>query len=214
MLEKGFGNEILVDGGPGDDYINTNRGSDKLLLGRDGNDILVGGPGDEELNGGGGKDVLEGGQGRDTLFGEGEDDKILGGTGVNKIFAGDGNDRIWSGSSPGEIDCGPGIDTVYGEYVLLGRLERGTPDQVQDPAVRQPYTFANCEVLIPFSVKDNAFTPRAAQPAVPRSQEGGGERDERGPAGRGRTGRRRGRLRRQQQQRPAHAARRQGDVGQ
>ena len=214
MLEKGFGNEVLVDGGPGDDYINTNRGSDKLLLGREGDDILVGGPGDEELNGGGGKDVLEGGQGRDTLIGEGEDDKILGGTGVNKIFAGGGNDLIWSGSSPGEIDCGPGIDTVYGEYVLLGKLERGTPDQVQDPAVRQPYTFANCEVLIPFSVKDNAFTPERPNPQFldPKKEEG--NETNAGLQGAGAPGAGAVAFVDQQQQRPADAARRQGDVGQ
>jgi Ca2+-binding RTX toxin-like protein len=62
------------------------------------------------------------------------------------------------------VDCGPGIDTVYAGYVTLGRLERGTPEQVQDPAVRTPWTFTGCEVLIPLTVRDNAIRPERVNP--------------------------------------------------
>jgi len=109
-----------------------------------------------------------------VLDGEGEDDRILGGTGVNVIRGGGGNDTIWSGSGAGEIDCGRGIDTVYGEYVGFARLERGTPAQVQDPLVREPYAFKDCEVLIPVGVKDNPLAPHRLNPQFidPRQEAG------------------------------------------
>ncbi|MDX6683791.1 MAG: hypothetical protein QOG94_3830, partial [Solirubrobacteraceae bacterium] len=132
--------------------------------GRAGDDIVIGGNGSDGLNGGAGNDVLEGDAGNDVLDGEGEDDTILGGLGNNTIHGGDGNDTIWAGSRPGEVDCGDGIDTVYAEYLTLGRLERGTPEQVQDPTVREPWTFANCEILIPKTVRDLALSPERPNP--------------------------------------------------
>nr|MBA3748414.1 hypothetical protein [Solirubrobacterales bacterium] len=134
------------------------------VFGRDGNDIIVGGNGSDGLNGGAGEDVLEGGHGNDVLEGEGEDDKILGGLGKNTIRGGGGNDRIWSGERHGEIDCGDGIDTVFVEYLTLGRLERGGPELVQDRLVREPWTFANCEILIPKTVRDLGLAPERPNP--------------------------------------------------
>ncbi len=33
IVEQGFGDDPFTDGGPGDDYIDTNRGADKSVLG-------------------------------------------------------------------------------------------------------------------------------------------------------------------------------------
>lgn len=118
--------------------------------------------------------MLEGGAGNDLLEGEGEDDKIIGGGGSNTIRGGAGNDLIWSGFNPGDIDCGEGIDIVYGEYVTLGRLERGTPEAVQNPLVREPWAFRNCETLIPISVQESALAQHRvnSQWIDPRDEEG------------------------------------------
>ena len=48
--------------------------------------------------------------------------------------------------------------------MTLGNLERGTPEQVQNALVRQPWEFRNCEVLVPVSVRDNVLTPERLNP--------------------------------------------------
>ena len=108
------------------------------------------------------------------LEGEGEDDTIIPGGGSNTIRGGAGNDTIWSGLHPGDIDCGDGIDTVYGEYVTLALLERGVPRLVQDLREREPWVFANCEVLIPVGVRDLGLGPHRLNPQFldPRKEEG------------------------------------------
>ncbi|HWI07033.1 MAG TPA: calcium-binding protein, partial [Solirubrobacteraceae bacterium] len=76
------------------------------------------------------------------------------GEGANVIRAGSGNDTIYTGYvNPNEVDCGAGIDTVYASNLTLGLLERGTPQAVQDPAVRKPWVFSGCESVIPVTVR-------------------------------------------------------------
>ena len=69
----------LLDGGPGKDKIDGDRGAD----------IVRGGPGDDELEGGAGSDTVEGGDGNDLLMPDGfEDpssDTVDGGAGVDTV---------------------------------------------------------------------------------------------------------------------------------
>ena len=147
MLEKGFGNDMLYDGGPGDDYINTNRGSDRMVLGREGNDILIGGSGIDELFGGGGNDVLEGGGGgNDILNGEGEDDTIItvGGLEHDPRRRRQRHDLDRLPHRRATSTAATGVDTVYAGNLTLGRGERGTsaadPGSARPPASRSSRT--------------------------------------------------------------------------
>jgi hypothetical protein len=60
---------MLVDGGDGDDFL-VSAGGDDVLIGGDGNDVLIGGQG---------RDLLIGGQGRDLLFASSGGDLLIGG---------------------------------------------------------------------------------------------------------------------------------------
>jgi Ca2+-binding RTX toxin-like protein len=63
---------------------------------------------------------------------------------------------------------------VYVQYLTLGRLERGTPDAVQDPLVREPWSFPGCETLIPITVRDLGLSPERPNPQYidPANEEG------------------------------------------
>jgi hypothetical protein len=68
---------VLIDGGPGNDTLSTNRG---MVLGGPGNDtlsgeLLAGGPGDDRLAGTETDNVLDGGPGADLLKGMGGTDR-------------------------------------------------------------------------------------------------------------------------------------------
>jgi len=109
---------MLVDGGPGDDYIHTNRGRDRVVLGGEGDDvILTGSAPDGTLNSDGSAAadaVVDGGPGNDIILGGGSQDRLSGG---------DGNDTLYGGASAGTddlYDCGAGYDTVFVDrYELL-----------------------------------------------------------------------------------------------
>jgi len=61
---------VIVDGGAGNDFLQTGAGPS----------VLVGGLGNDVLLGGSGRDLLIGGQGRDDLYGRGRGDILIGGT--------------------------------------------------------------------------------------------------------------------------------------
>ncbi|MCI2398320.1 Ig-like domain-containing protein [Aliiroseovarius sp. N1Y82] len=94
-----------VDGGAGDDIIQTGDDRD-TILGGTGNDTIDAGIDDDTVDGGEGDDYIEGGHGSDNIDG------------------GAGNDVIWGGEGPGTdplniidaIDPVPnnGIDTIHG----------------------------------------------------------------------------------------------------
>ncbi|MEA2223796.1 MAG: hypothetical protein QOH83_2172, partial [Solirubrobacteraceae bacterium] len=113
--------------------------------------------------------------GNDILDGEGEDDTIITIGGSNTIRGGAGNDTIWSGYlTTSDIDCGDGVDTVYAGNITLGRGERGTPRQIQDPLVREPQVFKDCETLIPVTVRASPLSNEYLNPQFidPLTQEG------------------------------------------
>ena len=72
--------QLVVDGGAGNDTITGGLGND-FLSGGDDNDKMLGGGGDDQLFGDNGKDVLDGGTGNDSLTGGAGNDVLTGGTG-------------------------------------------------------------------------------------------------------------------------------------
>jgi Ca2+-binding RTX toxin-like protein/DNA-binding beta-propeller fold protein YncE len=111
IVERTFGNDRRLYGGPGDDYIDGGRGSD-LIKGGDGDDQLFGGTGTEHINGGDGNDALDGGRARDLLFGNNGDDAVHGDQGDDYIDGGNGSDQLDGGSGEDSITGGPGNDAI------------------------------------------------------------------------------------------------------
>ena len=99
-----------VDGGPGDDAIQTGAHGDDLVHGGPGNDTIdasegsdsvYGDDGDDQVSGGDGSDTIDGGAGRDIISGDYGD---LNGDGSDTIAARDGE--------ADQISCGFGADVV------------------------------------------------------------------------------------------------------
>jgi Ca2+-binding RTX toxin-like protein len=86
--------DSVVDGGNGNDFLQSGGGND-VLLGRGGNDILTdtGVGSTNTLDGGDGQDNIWG-FGNDTIFGGGGDDTIYSIVGTSFLDGGAGNDRV------------------------------------------------------------------------------------------------------------------------
>ena len=133
-------NEVLLDGGAGQDRLTGGSGNDVLeggagndyLNGQDGNDMLRGGAGDDSFFGDdffsltGGHDVLEGSDGQDFLRGAGGNDRLDGGAGTDYMEGGAGNDTyviddysdvVLEGYGAGGIDT---IESHLYSYGLFG----------------------------------------------------------------------------------------------
>ncbi|WP_288940491.1 Hint domain-containing protein [uncultured Roseovarius sp.] len=108
----------FVDGGAGNDVINT--GDDA--------DTIIGGTGHDTINAGIDDDYVEGNEGDDSITGSHGSDTIYGGDGNDTIWAGFGNDPIAGidGEVPDAtdpvpengldyVDGGAGDDLIYGE---------------------------------------------------------------------------------------------------
>lgn len=97
---------MVIDGGPGNDW---------LLRGGAQGDVLTGGPGNDRLEGQDGADFTDGGAGDDYLSGGASDDELIGGTGSDTFAASDGNDiiRADDDEADGPMNGGPGTDTAY-----------------------------------------------------------------------------------------------------
>jgi Ca2+-binding RTX toxin-like protein len=102
IVQGGEGNDVIkgpraehaaLRGGPGDDVLIAHSFGDSLE-GGSGNDTLIGGQGNDFLAGGEGNDMLVGGPGDDTLYGGEEKDTICGGTGENNIWGLEKNDVV------------------------------------------------------------------------------------------------------------------------
>lgn len=92
---------LMVDGGDGDDNIQTGPG----------NDVIIGGAGNDIINSGAGNDVIDAGAG---------DDQVTGGTGADTAFLGSGSDSfVWN---PGE-----GSDIVHGDDGIDTLVFNGSP---------------------------------------------------------------------------------------
>jgi len=145
---------VTIDGGPGNDHIDTTglqskakliggAGHDTLIGGSNnddiqgdyGDDILRGGPGDDTIDGGSGNDTIDGGSGNDTIDGEFGNDKLYGGLGDDHIEGGSdaGNDRLFGGDGNDHILAGDGNDYVVGG-LGFDRIESGSgiDDVVED----------------------------------------------------------------------------------
>jgi Ca2+-binding RTX toxin-like protein len=88
----------VVDGGPGNDYLDGSPGPD-LLVGGAGDDTLEGSIGADTLLGEEGNDLLRGGSGKDSLIGAVGNDTLQGGKGFDTLEGG-----LSDGSSAADID--------------------------------------------------------------------------------------------------------------
>jgi len=132
-LLAGFGNNMSLDGGPGDDNLfsfgpvgttntfdggegndalNSDVGSD-ILNGNAGDDVLSAGMGDDTLNGGDGNDQLFADFGADVVNGDAGDDTMSGGAGSDTLNGGDGSDTIY-GDDSGTPQASDGADVIVG----------------------------------------------------------------------------------------------------
>lgn len=128
-VELGGGNDALlldagdangVDGGPGDDRLDTPLG-DGVTEGGAGNDWLRGG---FLLHGGAGNDTLEPRGLHSAAYGDDGDDlladsdnraqSMYGGRGDDAIIARDGNDVLYGNSGEDELQGGRGADDLFG----------------------------------------------------------------------------------------------------
>lgn len=111
--------EVLMDGGSGDDVLHGSCEKDTLLGGR-GTDGLRGAGGVDRLLARGyglttdrTADRLRGGRGSDLLMGSGGRNLIVPGPGVDKVSAGEGRDIVYArDDSIEQIHCGAGEDSA------------------------------------------------------------------------------------------------------
>lgn len=123
-------NQLVIDGGAGNDWIEGSAGTD-LIFGGTGSDTIFGGAGGDELHGGGEADELHGGDGNDAVYGEAGDDTLDGGQGVDVLHGGADSDLLMagpgilgdimfgdddSGASAGDdtLIGGDGVDVMFG----------------------------------------------------------------------------------------------------
>jgi Ca2+-binding RTX toxin-like protein len=102
----------VVDGGAGNDLIQTDLNSD----------LINAGDGDDTVFGGGGGDRINGQAGDDRLFGDGGADTVTGGTGNDFIRGGDGADQLRGDANS---------DTIFGDQqtdTLTGGTGNGSAD--------------------------------------------------------------------------------------
>ena len=120
-----------IEGGAGDDTVNSGAGKD-LVLGGGGNDVLNTGPGADIVGGGNGDDTINTDGGKDVVLGDGPNtvnqaildaDDIYKansalGFGDDYIEAGDGDDTVYAGhTSDAGVNLvfgGAGNDNLYG----------------------------------------------------------------------------------------------------
>ena len=94
--------DMVVDGGEGNDAIQTGSGNDIIdggagndkCDGGAGDDVIFGGEGNDKLSGGDDNDQIDAGDGKDKIAGDGGDDNLDGGDGKDVVKAGDGADRL------------------------------------------------------------------------------------------------------------------------
>jgi RTX calcium-binding nonapeptide repeat (4 copies) len=96
--------EVIADGGRGDDLLIAPRSSGGDLRGGPGDDVLNGGGSFAELDGGAGSDLIIGGRGRDLISGGPGRDVLVGGRGADLL-----RDRD---SMRDRMRCGPGRDVA------------------------------------------------------------------------------------------------------
>ena len=135
FVDGGAGNDLIntgddddtILGGSGDDTVNAGI-DDDLIEGNGGNDSLTGSHGSDTVEGGAGNDTIWGGFGNDPIAGidgeipdatdpvpENGRDLLLGGAGNDVIFGEDDDDTIEGGSGDDTIDGGVDDDLLLGQ---------------------------------------------------------------------------------------------------
>jgi Ca2+-binding RTX toxin-like protein len=107
----GNGQDQVIHGLNGNDYVRAETGRTNYIFGDDGDDILIGGLGNDGLFGGRGNDRIDGDRGDDSIS---EDTERIG-TFVNNndvISGSEGGDYINSGYGVDRIEGGPGNDII------------------------------------------------------------------------------------------------------
>jgi Ca2+-binding RTX toxin-like protein/Mg/Co/Ni transporter MgtE len=105
---------IVFNGGIGDDTFVNRTSLTSMAYGGDGNDSLSGGSGIDNLYGQAGDDVLAGNTGDDRLAGGIGNDKLYGGDGNDLVNAGDGDDYLAGGAGDDQLTGGAGNDGLHG----------------------------------------------------------------------------------------------------
>jgi hypothetical protein len=173
-----------VDGGAGEDLIETGSARDELI-GGDGADALVGAGGEDSLTGQKGDDLLEGGGGADTLTaGDGNDtlaggnstaDVLDGGAGKDLLQAGtkgggrllgrDGDDVLVAHGGDNRLDPGAGSNLILGVNPASDSLQCTSKDRAR---TRKGRVVAGCSTVAPGVRVPIRWPPqpRAARAAV------------------------------------------------
>ena len=125
-----IGNDDVIYGGTGNDYIDGVGGDDEIyggdnddiLLGSAGNDFIEGGAGNDAIKGDGfnvpvelqGDDYIDGGTGNDLIWGNSGDDELFGGDGLDTIYGDEGDDYLDGEAGDNFLYGGAGNDVIFG----------------------------------------------------------------------------------------------------
>jgi len=112
VIAGGSGNDLIITGG-GNDSVGGGDGNDTIISGS-GSDVVAGGTGDDFIFGGKGDDLVDGGDGNDLVSGDRGNDTVLGGSGSDTVFGGQGNDVVGGGDGNDTLYGGKDNDTVNG----------------------------------------------------------------------------------------------------
>lgn len=126
----GFGDDITIYTGSGDDTVIGGEGNNTIYTGA-GNDAIYGRDGNDTIYAGDGNDTIKGGGGTNGIFGEAGNDTITSGSGNDAISGGEGDDTINAGAGDDYVTGGTGADKLYGEDgndVLNGGKDADTLD--------------------------------------------------------------------------------------
>jgi Ca2+-binding RTX toxin-like protein len=114
-IQGGSGNDTIVAGDVGGNYLRGNAGDDSIQGGA-GFDDINGNMGNDTIDGGsGGSDFLVGGQGNDSITGHTGGNQILGNLGNDTLVGGSGQDIIRGGQGDDVIIAGSGNQYISGD---------------------------------------------------------------------------------------------------
>ncbi len=110
-LEDGKGDDV-VQGGGGNDTINSDEGND-WIDGGSGADVINDGPGNDVLQGGRGNDIINDGPGNDRIYPGTGNDIVYDGPGDDYIYDWSGSDTFYDGTGSDSITATDGNNTFY-----------------------------------------------------------------------------------------------------
>lgn len=158
---------VEVNGGEGDDFIESGRAADSVdgglgndgIVGGEGNDLLTAGGDDDVVHGGDGADTIKGGEGDDVLAGEGGEGNVIfggadrdllrGGPGDDRLNGDEGDDALIGRGGEDVFETGPGADEMFGVEArdevrctsrdrFRGELSGPTACRTLAPAISRP----------------------------------------------------------------------------